>query len=131
MINRLFMIGVLLAQASCIAWASDTRFPNFTGEHLGHGKSVWQDNCSTCHAYGVADAPNPVYPDEWSFRLAKGKPVLYEHAINGFFGIDDAYMPPRGGNENLSNADVKAAVDYMARLAEFYIQQHEVTQDDK
>lgn len=128
--HRLFMVAVMLALA-CNASASDISFPDFKGEHLRYGKTVWQLNCSTCHAYGVADAPNPSHPDEWDFRLAKGKQVLYEHAINGFFGIDDAYMPARGGNEKLSDEDVTAAVDYMARLAKSYIQQHEVTQDDK
>ena len=35
---------------------------------------------------------------------------LYENAIKGLNA-----MPPRGGNLTLSDADVKAAVDYMIK----------------
>ena len=62
-------------------------------------------------------------PAEWAPRVAKGKAVLYDHAINGFFGPDDTMMPERGGNPALSDAEVKAAVDYMVALANFYIEQ--------
>ena len=77
--------------------------------------------CESCHGYGIADAPVPMNPDEWDFRLSKGKEVLYEHAINGFIGPDYSMMPARGGNENLNDEEVKLAVDYMLFLASFYI----------
>ena len=61
-------------------------------------------------------------PSEWRTRLAKTRSTLYEHAIDGFYGPDDAIMPPRGGNETLTDEQVRAAVDYMAALALSYIQ---------
>jgi cytochrome c5 len=37
---------------------------------------------------------------------------LHQHALKGFNA-----MPPKGGNMSLSDADVMAAVDYMASQA--------------
>ena len=56
-------------------------------------------------------------PADWTPRLGKPLAVLYEHAINGFFGPDDTMMPARGGNDALTDDQVRAAVDYMIRLA--------------
>ncbi len=42
----------------------------------------------------------------WAPRIAAGK--MYEVALKGKGG-----MPAKGGNPSLSDADVKAAVDYM------------------
>ena len=60
---------------------------------------------------------------DWEPRLTQPKAVLYDHAINGFFGPDDTMMPERGGNPELTDEQVRAAVDYMTALAEFYIKQ--------
>ena len=49
--------------------------------------------------------------------------MLYEHALNGFFEPVDTEMPARGGNAALSDDEVRAAVDYMVALANYYIQQ--------
>ena len=49
----------------------------------------------------------------WAPRIAKGKNVLYEHALHGFFGPDGAMMPERGGNPDLSDDEIRAAVDFM------------------
>ncbi len=94
---------------------------------LAQGRAVWLDNCEGCHGYGIAGAPIPMQPDDWRERLDQERGVLYRHAIDGFFGPDDTFMPPRGGNERLGDAEVRAAVDYMAALARSYIQQTEQT----
>jgi len=41
---------------------------------------------------------------------------LYTNSIKGFQG-KTGVMPPKGGNTALSDADVKAAVDYMVSKA--------------
>ncbi len=61
-------------------------------------------------------------PGEWKPRVIKDRAVLYDHAINGFFGPDDTMMPERGGNPELSDEQVKQAVDYMVALAKHYIE---------
>ena len=110
--------------ASPVAAAADPgAYPQLQGEGLAEGRSIWIANCEGCHGYGIAGAPVPMKPSQWRARLAKGKPVLYAHAINGFFGPDDTLMPERGGNPELSDAQVRAAVDYMTALASYYIQQ--------
>lgn len=97
------------------------------GDTLTHGRVIWLDNCEGCHGYGIAGSPIPMEPSDWRARLEQDQEVLYRHAIEGFFGPDDTMMPPRGGNEKLTDAEVKAAVDYMTALARFYIQQKEKT----
>jgi cytochrome c5 len=98
-------------------------YPQFPQEQLRTGRTVWLDNCMTCHGYGVADAPMPTDAQAWRPRLEKPKSTLYEHALNGFFGPDDTLMPARGGNAALSDAEVRAAVDYMVEFARQTIRQ--------
>jgi cytochrome c5 len=88
---------------------------------LKTGRTIWIDNCEGCHGYGIADAPIPMQPDDWANRVGKGRTLLYRHAIEGFIGEDYSAMPARGGNEELNDNEVKAAVDYMLFLAEFYL----------
>jgi len=68
--------------------------------------------CSACHTAGVAGAPKTGDKAGWAPRVAQGKDTLYKHAIGGFQG-KMGVMPAKGGNTSLSDADVKAAVDYM------------------
>ena len=120
MFGFVFISGIHLDES----WAmDDTRFIEFSDEHLSTGRHLWLDNCMTCHAYGVAGAPVPMVPEEWKDRVIKDRAVLYDHAINGFFGPDDTMMPERGGNPELSDEEVKKAVDYMVTLAKYYLEQ--------
>lgn len=76
------------------------------------GKAVYDQACIACHAQGVAGAPKLGDTEAWADRIAKGMDTLYENSINGFQG-DTGVMPPKGGFTNLSDEEVKAAVDYM------------------
>jgi cytochrome c5 len=62
-------------------------------------------------------------PADWETRLEKDTATLYTHALEGFIGPDYSMMPARGGNEELSDYEVKAAVDYMLFLARHYSDQ--------
>ena len=107
----------ILSSLTIIAFAGDDRYQDFETEQLQFGKKIWVDNCEGCHGWGVGDAPIPLQYEQWEIRIAKGKDVLYQHAIEGFFGPDDAMMPERGGNLELTDEEIKAAVDYMVELA--------------
>jgi len=76
------------------------------------GKAVYEKNCVACHMTGAAGAPKAGDKAEWGPRLKEGMDHLYEHAIKG-----KGAMPPKGGNANLSDAEVKAAVNYLTSLA--------------
>ena len=88
---------------------------------LKFGRTIWIENCEGCHGYGIADAPIPMQPQDWGHRVGKGRTLLYRHAIDGFIGEDYSVMPARGGNDELDDDKVKAAVDYMLFLAEIYM----------
>lgn len=92
-------------------------YPEFPGERLELGRSVWLGTCEGCHGYGIAGAPLATDPAQWEDRVAQGKETLYSHALEGFFGPGSTMMPARGGNDALSDEEVTAAVDYMVRLA--------------
>ena len=76
------------------------------------GDKVYNNACIACHGAGVAGAPKVSDAEAWSARIAQGSDTLYANAINGYSG-SAGYMPPKGGNNSLSDEEVKAAVDYM------------------
>lgn len=76
------------------------------------GKAVYDTYCMACHAIGVAGAPKYGDAEAWSARIAQGKETLYTHSLNGFQGTA-GIMPAKGGFTNLSDEEVKAAVDHM------------------
>jgi cytochrome c5 len=76
------------------------------------GKQIYQAACIVCHGAGIAGAPKLDDKGQWAKRIAKGVETLYANAINGVQG-SAGVMPAKGGNAALSNAEVKAAVDYI------------------
>ncbi len=80
------------------------------------GEHVFNIVCIACHGMGVAGAPKMGNKAAWAPRIAQGKDILYEHALNGFTGKSGT-MPPKGGHSELSDTDVKAAVDYLVSKA--------------
>jgi cytochrome c5 len=71
------------------------------------GSAVYGAVCMACHMTGAAGAPVPG-SDAWAERVAKGLDTLAASAINGI-GI----MPAKGGRPDLSDAEIKAAVEHM------------------
>ncbi|MBE0622680.1 MAG: cytochrome c5 family protein [Burkholderiales bacterium] len=76
------------------------------------GKKIYDTTCMACHATGVAGAPKAGDKAAWAPRLKTGMNALYANALKG-----KGAMPPKGGNAALADAEVKAAVDYLAGLA--------------
>jgi cytochrome c5 len=72
------------------------------------GKKVYDSTCMACHATGVANAPKPGDKAAWGPRIKQGMDTLLQSALKG-----KGAMPPKGGNASLSDADVRAAIDFM------------------
>jgi cytochrome c5 len=79
------------------------------------GKNLYNQTCAACHGAGIAGAPKFGDKAAWAPRIAQGSAVLYDHALKGFQG-KAGMMPPKGG-ATAPDAEVKAAVDYMAGAA--------------
>lgn len=82
-------------------------------ERLKEGWTVFNRTCTVCHWPGVGGAPRIGDKNAWQARIDLGKTVLYRHAINGWTGASGKRMPARGGNWNLTDDQVRAAVDYI------------------
>ena len=80
------------------------------------GAQVFNQSCAACHSSGIAGAPKLGDQLQWKTRLTKGTEVLYVNALNGISG-SSGVMPAKGGNASLSDAEVKAAVDYIVDKA--------------
>ncbi|MBM3372774.1 MAG: cytochrome c5 family protein, partial [Betaproteobacteria bacterium] len=85
--------------------------PAAAGGDAARGKSVYDSSCAACHSAGVAGAPKTGDKAAWAPRLKAGKDALYAAVLKG-----KGAMPAKGGNASLTEADVKASVDYMLGL---------------
>jgi cytochrome c5 len=74
------------------------------------GEAAFTQICSACHSAGVNGAPKIGDHAAWGPRIAQGKAVLYDHAING-----KGNMPARGGT-TWPDATIRMTVDYMVSL---------------
>jgi len=78
------------------------------------GEEVYKKACSVCHDKGIAGAPKLGDKAAWAPFIKQGKEALYTIGIKGKPGTG---MVAKGGNASLSDADVKAAVDFMVDKA--------------
>jgi cytochrome c5 len=78
----------------------------------GAGEALYKQACQVCHAAGVAGAPKFGDKAAWAPRLKTGREALSHSAVTG-----KGAMPPRGGT-TASEADIHAAVDFMAAAAQ-------------
>ncbi len=72
------------------------------------GASVYGTFCIACHASGVSGAPKTGDAGDWAPRIAQGRDVLNNHAINGFNA-----MPAKGSCMDCSDDEIIAAIDHM------------------
>jgi cytochrome c5 len=82
-----------------------------------NGTELFEQTCSACHGQGIGGAPRAGDKSAWAPRIAKGKAVLYDHAIHGFTGSSGT-MPPKGGATDVPDDVVKQAVDHMVQMAQ-------------
>jgi cytochrome c5 len=96
------------ADAAAKAAASQVAYGGSTD-----GKTIFDNLCTSCHTAGVAGAPKFGDKAAWAPRIAQGMATLFKHATEGYHGPDGNFMPPKGGNPALSEAQVQAAVTFM------------------
>ena len=77
-------------------------------EAKADGKAIYEKTCSACHAQSVAGSPKLGDKAAWAPRIKQGNDALLQSVLKG-----KGAMPPKGGAMAASDADVKAAVDYM------------------
>ena len=72
------------------------------------GKAVYDKTCVACHASGVANAPKLGDKAAWAPRVGQGRDALVATVVKG-----KGAMPPKAGNAELKDDEIKAAVEYM------------------
>lgn len=72
------------------------------------GAKVYAGGCNACHAAGVAGAPKFGDKAAWAPRVQLGTAALTAAVIKG-----KGAMPPKGGQANASDAELRAAVEHM------------------
>jgi cytochrome c5 len=75
------------------------------GAAAADGQAVYEKNCAACHKMM---APKTGDKAAWAPLVKEGVDALTATTIKG-----KGMMPPRGGKPELSDADIKAAVEYM------------------
>ena len=72
------------------------------------GKAVFDKVCTVCHTAGVAGAPKPGDKAAWAPRIKTGMDALFQSVVKG-----KGAMPPKAGNPALTDAEIRAAIEYM------------------
>jgi cytochrome c5 len=78
------------------------------GSAFADGKKIYETTCIACHKDGVAGAPKMGDKAAWAPRIKTGEAALIASVTKG-----KGAMPPKAGNAALTDADIKAAVQYM------------------
>ena len=77
----------------------------------GAGEALYKQACVACHAAGVAGSPKFGDKAAWAPRIKTGLDMLTTSVIKG-----KGAMPPKGGSA-ASDADIRAAVEFMVNAA--------------
>jgi cytochrome c5 len=72
------------------------------------GKAVYDKVCVACHAQSIAGSPRLGDKAAWAPRIPQGMDALVQSVIKG-----KGAMPPRAGNPSLTDAEVRATVEFM------------------
>jgi cytochrome c len=75
---------------------------------VSEAEKLYNESCKVCHATDKIGAPAVGDIDAWEEVLKKGFGKVVGNAITGI----DA-MPPKGGNEDLTNTQIKKIVEFM------------------
>ncbi len=78
----------------------------------GAGEALYKQACIACHAAGVAGAPKFADKAAWAPRIKTGIDALTASVVNG-----KGAMPARGAAAAASDAELRAAVEYLVAQA--------------
>jgi cytochrome c5 len=73
------------------------------------GEDIVKGGCAMCHGAGLMNAPKIGDKAQWEPRIAQGYETLVKHAVEGI-----RTMPAKGGNPDLTEAEIASAVAVMA-----------------
>lgn len=75
---------------------------------VADGKAVYDQACMACHLQSVAGSPRLGDKAAWAPRIQQGMDTLVQSVLKG-----KGAMPPKGGFAALTDAQVRAAVEFM------------------
>ena len=78
---------------------------------VNNGEALYKQVCTACHAQSVAGSPKFGDKAAWAPRIKTGIDAMTASVIKG-----KGAMPPKGGSA-APDADIRAAVEYMANAA--------------
>jgi cytochrome c5 len=96
------------APAAPVAAAPAAPAPAPAAAVAANGEALYKQACTVCHAAGVAGAPKTGDKAAWASRIGQGVDALTATVIKG-----KGAMPPKGGAMAASDAEIKAAVQYL------------------
>ena len=76
-------------------------------------EELYEANCALCHKTDKMGAPAVGDKDAWKDTLKKGFDKVLQNSMSG----TSSGMPPKGGNMDLTDAQVKKLVEYMINLS--------------
>jgi len=77
-------------------------------------QALYAERCAHCHTPGISGAPKLGDSTAWTKRIRPGMNLLYQAAIEG---VPNTTMAPRGGHREISDAGIRAVVDFMVAAA--------------
>jgi cytochrome c5 len=98
------MKAVVIAVSAAAALMAGSAF-------AADGKAIYEATCKACHDQGVAGAPKTGDKTAWAPRIKAGEAALIQSVTKG-----KGAMPPKAGNAALTDADIKAAVQYQISI---------------
>jgi len=106
--HLLIALSITATLFGCGNTTSPEGSPEVASAPAHPGEEIFLRNCAVCHISGMSGAPVISKPEQWAELLPKGVDALTLSAINGL-----GAMPAKGGATQLSDAQVRQAVEFM------------------
>ena len=106
------VVAPVVVAAAPVAAAPVTASAPAAGATNDVGEKLYKQACAACHVAGVAGAPKFADKAAWAPRIATGMDALVASVVKG-----KGIMPPKGGAASASEADLRAATQYMVDAA--------------